>query len=131
MKQTFRHRIRVRYCETDRMGVAHHSSFVAWFEEARTEWLRSMGMSYRELEDSGVLLQVVHLECQYIHSVDYDDELEIAVYVLEHGKASITLGYRVFSVGHETRVAEGSTKLATVSPEGRVQRLPDGLVSAH
>ena len=59
------HRIRVRYCETDRMAVAHHGSYVDWFEEARTEWIRQRGRSYCEIEDAGDLLQVVEFICQY------------------------------------------------------------------
>lgn len=120
-----RHRIRVRYVETDRMGVAHHSSYVAWFEEARTEWLRDQGLSYRELEDSGVLLMVVELRCNYLRSVTYDDVLEIETELVERGKASIGLAYHVYQEGSESLVAEGFTRLASVDRGGRMRRLPD------
>jgi acyl-CoA thioester hydrolase len=122
-----RHRVRVRYVETDRMGVAHHSSYVAWFEEARTEWLREQGLSYRELEDSGVLLMVVELRCNYLRSVTYDDVIEIETRLVERGKASIGLAYDVFAEGSETRVAEGFTRLASVDRDGRMRRLPESL----
>ena len=71
------HRIRVRYCETDRMGVAHHGSYVAWFEEARTEWLRKRGKCYRQMEDEGDLLQIVEFEARYQRPLDFDDEILI------------------------------------------------------
>jgi hypothetical protein len=67
------HRVRVRYCETDRMAIAHHGSYVAWFEEARTEWLRQRGKTYRQMEDEGNLLQVVEFVCRYHKPVDYDE----------------------------------------------------------
>jgi hypothetical protein len=83
----FTHRLRVRYCETDRMGVAHHGSYVAWFEEARTEWLRVRGKTYRDMEDEGSLLQVVALQVEYRQSVTYDDAIEVAVRVTDRGPA--------------------------------------------
>ena len=62
MEPTHTHRIRVRYCETDRMGLAHHGSYVAWLEEARTEWMRVCGRTYRQMEDDGELLVVVDMQ---------------------------------------------------------------------
>lgn len=119
-----KHRLRVRYCETDRMGVAHHGSYVAWFEEARTEWLRARGKSYRELEDEGTLLQVTELTVQYVRSTTYDDELIVATSELERGKASITLGYAVTFAADGALVATGTTKLACVDRSGKILRLP-------
>ena len=81
------HRVRVRYCETDRMAIAHHGSYVAWFEEARTEWMRQRGRSYRQLEDDGNLLQVVDLQCRYHKPVDYDEVVAICVRVAEARRA--------------------------------------------
>lgn len=121
------HRLRVRYCETDRMGVAHHGSYVAWLEEARTEWLRARGKSYRELEDEGFLLQVTELTVQYLRSTTYDDELVLRTRVVERGKASITLGYSVAFAADGTAVATATTKLACVDREGRIRRLPPGV----
>ena len=118
------HRVRVRYCETDRMGVAHHGSYVAWFEEARTEWLRARGRSYRELEDQGTLLQVTELAVRYVASTTYDDELTIRTTVTERRKASITLAYEVRFAKTGALVATGSTKLACVGRDGAIRRLP-------
>ena len=118
------HYLRVRYCETDRMGVAHHGSYVAWFEEARTEWLRAGGKTYRELEDEGVLLQVVGLEIEYLKSTTYDDRLAITTREKERGKASITLTYEVAFAEGGALIARGETKLACVDRAGNVRRLP-------
>jgi acyl-CoA thioester hydrolase len=119
------HRVRVRYCETDRMGVAHHGSYVAWFEEGRTEWLRARGKTYRQLEDEGILLQVTELTARYLRSTTYDDLLEVKTRVTERKKASITLGYEVSFAESGELVATGTTKLACVDRQGRVRRLPE------
>jgi len=65
---------RVRYSETDKMGIVHHSSYVLWMEIGRVEWLRSKGLSYRELDDGGVSLPVSKLEVNYKTPADFDDE---------------------------------------------------------
>ncbi|MGA1525655.1 MAG: acyl-CoA thioesterase, partial [Planctomycetota bacterium] len=75
--EPFVHRLRVRYGETDRMGVAHHSSYVAWFEETRTEWMRASGLSYRAMEDGGLRLPVVRVDIEYHRPVTYEDEVLI------------------------------------------------------
>ncbi len=118
------HRLRVRYCETDRMGVAHHGSYVAWFEAARTEWLRRRGKTYRELEDEGNLLQVVDFSARYLAPVDYDDEVLVRLRVRERAKVTVTLEYRVERVDNGTVTAVGSTRLACVGRDGRPRRLP-------
>lgn len=123
--ERFAHRIRVRYCETDRMGVAHHGSYVDWFEEARTEFMRRRGCSYREMEDGGLLLQVVDMQIRYRSPVTYDDEIEVDVEVVERKRAALTLGYAVRRAGGGgALVATGSTRLACVDREGGLRRLP-------
>ena len=123
---TSEHRIRVRYCETDRMGVAHHGSYVDWFEDARTEWLRERGMSYREMEDSGALLQIVDVRVRYHKSVTYDDEVVILTTLTERKRVSITLDYELRDVVGDL-VATGSTTLACVDRDRNLRRLPQGL----
>lgn len=118
------HRIRVRYCETDRMGLAHHGSYVAWFEEARTEWMRQRGKTYRQMEDEGFLLQIVDLTIRYLRPLDFDDEALIAIRVKERGRAQLTLEYRVTNAATGELTSTGETRLACVSPEGRLRRLP-------
>ena len=124
LERPIEHRVRVRYCETDRMGVAHHGSYVNWFEEARTEWMRACGASYRAMEDGGELLQVVHVELRYLSPVTYDDVIVIRVGVLERRRASITIGYVVRRDDDGRPVATGRTSLACVGRDGRVRRLP-------
>ena|SRR5688572_18454265 len=124
LPETLTHRLRVRYCETDRMGVSHHGSFVAWFEEARTEWLRARGKTYRAFEEEGVFLQVVELQVRYLAPTTYDDELLVQVAVRERKRVSITIGYEVTRADDGTRVATGATTLACVDRAGKLRRLP-------
>jgi acyl-CoA thioester hydrolase len=123
------HRVRVRYCETDRMAIAHHGSYVAWFEEARTEWMRQRGRTYRQIEDDGNLLQVVDLQCRYHKPVDYDEVVAIRVRVAEAGRAAVTLAYEARRESDGEVCATGSTKLACVGRDGKLRRLPPELRS--
>jgi len=122
------HRVRVRYCETDRMAVAHHGSYVAWFEEARTEWMRQRGRTYREIEDAGDLLQVVEFLCRYHKPVDYDEVVAIRVRVESSGRAAVVLAYEARRESDGEVCATGSTKLACVGRDGKLRRLPKELL---
>jgi len=106
--------IRVRYAETDRMGLVHHANFLVYFEQGRTELLRTSGLNYKDLEDQGFLLVITKAEINYRSPARYDDLLII--------RTSVT---RVTTVRID--LAEGSTALACVDREGRVQLLPDFL----
>lgn len=123
------HRVRVRYCETDRMAVAHHGSYVAWFEEARTEWMRSRGVSYRVMEDEGHLLQIVEFVCRYHKPVDFDDVVAISIVIAEAGHVAMTLDYRCVRERDGAVCATGSTRLACVGRDGKLRRLPAALVA--
>ena len=123
------HRIRVRYCETDRMAVAHHSAYVAWFEEARTEWLRRRGKTYRQMEDEGNLLQVVEFVCRYHKPLDYDDVVAIRLRIESAGRAAVVLAYEARREADGQVCATGSTKLACVGRDGKLRRLPPELAA--
>lgn len=125
------HTIRVRYCETDRMAVAHHGSYVAWFEEARTEWLRARGKTYRQMEDEGNLLQIVEFVCRYHKPVDYDERVDIAVRVAEGGRAAVVLEYECRRRSDGAVCATGSTRLACVGRDGKLRRLPAEIADAQ
>lgn len=122
-----RHRLRVRYGETDQMGVAHHGSYVLWIEEARTEWMRVRGMSYKEMEAGDVRLPVVAMDIRYKSPVGYDDLVEIETLVKRRSRASVSFAYRITHAADGRLVAEAETTLACVDREGRVRRLPEGV----
>jgi len=123
-----RHQIRVRYVETDAQGVAHHSAYVAWLEEARIEMLRAAGQSYRDLEAAGVLMPVTDLSLRYRRPLRFDDEIELVTRVAVDGRFRLR-----FSTGMrcaEQLVAEGEVTVAAVDHDGRPQRLGDELLAA-
>jgi acyl-CoA thioester hydrolase len=120
--------LRVRYQETDAQGRLHHANYINFFEVGRVELLRAAGHSYRALEESGILLVVVEVHCQYYQGARYDDLLTIRT-TLDWAKAArIRHLYHIF---HETELlAEGSSIIAAVSPQGKVLRLPSWLRSS-
>ena len=117
-------RVRVRYPEVDRMGVAHHSHFLVWFEIGRTELLRDLGCSYRTMEEEGIFLPVVEASCRYRASARYDDLLLVETVLSEIAASRVTFGYVLRRHEAEEVLAEGRTVHATVNREGEVIRLP-------
>ncbi|MBI3462327.1 MAG: acyl-CoA thioesterase [Planctomycetes bacterium] len=117
--------IRVRYAETDQMGYLHHANFLVYFEMARTELLRSHGLTYKDLEAQGNLLVVVRAQCRYYRPARYDDLLVIRTTVVRATGARIDHRYEMFRDG--VLLAEGETTLACVDREGRLQRIPEML----
>lgn len=120
--------ISVRYAETDKMGVAHHSSYLLWFEIGRTGLLRAAGFSYRELEKSGVMLPVVEYHARFFRGAHYDDSLSIETTVSEVRSRMVAFAYRVLR--DEELLAEGFTRHVSVDEGNRPCRLPDGLPAA-
>jgi len=117
--------IRVRYAETDRMGLLHHANYLVYFEQARTELLRSFGLTYRDLEDQGFLLVLTKIEVRYKRPAHYDDVLAIRTTVERTTIVRIDHRYEVLRDG--LLIAEGATTLACVDRDGRPQALPEAL----
>ena len=114
--------IRVRYAETDRMGLLHHANYLVYFEQGRTELLRSRGLTYKELEDQGFLLVLTKVEVRYRSPARYDDLLTLKTSVVRTTAVRIDHRYELFRDG--TLLAEGSSTLACVDRDGRLQELP-------
>jgi acyl-CoA thioester hydrolase len=117
-------RLRVRYAETDQMGVAWHGSYFAWFEVGRTELLRERGMSYRELEAGDLHLPLIEASARYRQPARYDDVLEIRTRVADHSGARVSFDYEVHREGSAEPIATGFTAHAAVDGRGRPRRLP-------
>ena len=117
--------IRVRYCETDAMGRLHHANYINYFELGRTEQMRALGQSYREFEESGLLLVVKQMECHYLLPVSYDDLLTLRTIVIKAKGARLEHRYELYR--GEELVATGESTLACISPDGTVRRLPQWL----
>ena len=106
--------IRVRYCETDRMGVVHHSSYLIYLEEGRTALMRDMGLPYDEVEDSGFALGVRKLEVRYRQPARYGDVLRVRTDILRMGNASISFGYEIRREADQVLLLTGSVETVCV-----------------
>lgn len=117
------HTFRVRYAETDAMGIVHHSSYVVWMEMGRTEFMRSFGFTYRQLEEMGVLMPVLEINVRYRYSAVYDDELRITTWVEELTRTRIKLAYRIERVSDQKLLTEAYSLHTFAGPDGRPIRI--------
>ena len=106
-------KIRVRYGETDQMGVVYHANYAVYFEVGRTEWLRQFGLSYSAMEADGIMLPVISLSINYKNSARYDDELKVITKLKKMPTASIEFDYELRNDSDEL-LATGSTILAFI-----------------
>lgn len=117
-------RVRVRYAETDQMGVVYYSNYFVWFEVGRTDLLRESGLTYRELEAQGVSLPVIEAQCEYHRSARYDDDLEILTTGALLSPVRVEFTYRIVKPEDGAELATGRTVHAVLDREGRPCRLP-------
>ena len=117
--------IRVRYQETDAQGRVHHANYVKYFEIGRVEMLRASGVTYRELEETGLLLVVVDLKCQFFAGARYDDLLLLTTRIKRSRGVRIQHTYDLTLDGE--LIVSGETTVAAVDPAGNVIRLPQWL----
>ncbi|MCS7046564.1 MAG: acyl-CoA thioesterase [Gemmataceae bacterium] len=117
--------IRVRYAETDRMGLLHHANYLVYFEQGRTELLRSQGLSYKDIEDQGFLLVLTRVQVRYRRPARYDDLLTLRTTVIRTSAVKIEHRYELRR-GDEL-LAEGETTLGCIDRNGQVQMLPEAL----
>lgn len=122
-RPTVSHTFRVRYAETDAMGIAHHSSFVLWMEMGRTEFMRAYGFTYRQLEEMGVLLPVLEINVRYRQAAVYDDELRISTWVDELTRVRVKLAYSVTRISDGALLAEAYSLHTFAGPGGRPIRI--------
>lgn len=115
--------ITVRYAETDQMGIAHHSVYAVWFEAARTEFMKTMGFSYAELEKRGILAPLLELHVTYSRPARYENELLIETKLTKVTHTKLLFKYRVLEAKSGARLSEGSTLHGIVGRELRPIRL--------
>ncbi|HIZ55545.1 MAG TPA: acyl-CoA thioesterase [Firmicutes bacterium] len=99
----------VRYAETDQMGIAHHSMYAVWYEAARTEFIRKLGMRYSDVEKAGILLPLTELTSRYIRAAFYEDVLSITVRIQKLTVSRISFAYTVRRQGETEILNEGTT----------------------
>jgi acyl-CoA thioester hydrolase len=119
--------LRVRYSETDKMGVVYHANYLVWFEIGRTEFCRARGFSYREMEENeNAFLVVAESYCRYKAPAYYDDELLVRTHITELRRRSLRFGYEILRASDGTIIAEGETGHVVTDANGRVRSLPAG-----
>jgi len=118
--------VRVRYAETDKMGIVHHSNYLVWFELGRSEFCRARGFSYREMEEKdNALLVVAEVYCRYKSPAFYEDILTVRTNVGEIRSRSIRFVYEVYRAADEILLAEGETLHLVTDENKKVRSLPD------
>jgi acyl-CoA thioester hydrolase len=122
-------RTRVRFVETDLMGIVHHGNYVLYMELARVEWLRRRGLTYAEWAERGLHLPVVDLSMRYRAPARFDDELDVETTLVEIRAATVRFDYQIVRVADNTRCAEGSTRLARVDADHALRRISDELIA--
>jgi acyl-CoA thioester hydrolase len=118
--------IRVRYAETDQMGVAYYANYLVWFEVGRSEFCRERGFRYADLEAFGYKLVVIDAYCRYRSSARYDETVIVRTRLKEANKRMITFGYQILRKGRKEEViVEGETRHICVDTSGKTRSLPE------
>ena len=119
-------RLRVRYAETDQMGVVYHANYFVWFEVGRVELLRQLGFSYRDMESNdGCFIAVVDARCRYKAPARYDDELIVRTHLNNVRESLVHFGYELVRTGDGTLLAEGETTHIVTDSAMKVRAIPE------
>lgn len=119
--------LRVRYAETDQMGVVYHANYLVWCEVGRTEYVRAAGMSYREMEAAGVGLAVIDASLRFHGAATYDDEVQVETRLTDVRSRMVTFEYVISNAISGARLVTASTRLASVNRAGVPIALPRDL----
>ena len=122
-------RVRVRYAETDQMGVAYYANYLIWFEVGRSQYCNDCGFSYRDMErESGLMLIVAEAKCRYRTPARYEDELTVRTRIIEFSRRTVKFGYEIAHANGEL-AATGETQHVLVNAEGRPSSFPEKYLS--
>ncbi|MGS2725881.1 acyl-CoA thioesterase [Psychroserpens sp. BH13MA-6] len=116
---------RVRYGETDQMGIVYHGNYAQYFEMGRTEWLRKMGFSYKQMEADGIMLPVISLSLNYKKSARYDDLIKVRTYLVKKPTAKIEFDYEILNENGELLTTGNSVLVFMDIHKNRPTRCPD------
>jgi acyl-CoA thioester hydrolase len=125
MKDFYDFEIRVRYAETDQMGVAYYANYLVWFEIGRSEFCRKKGFRYADLEASGYKLVVTDVHCRYRNSARYDEIITVRTWLKEMNRRMITFGYRILRQNSDRIIAEGETRHLCLDSNGKPKSMPE------
>lgn len=127
-KQDFYYPVRVRFADTDPMGVVYHARYFEWFEAARTELIRSTGISYKEIEKEGLSLPVIEVHCRYHRVVTYDELIRIKTRLAYFDRVKMRLEYQVCGENDEEIRVAGYTIHCFTNQEGKPVRAPERMI---
>ena len=116
--------LRVRYAETDQMGVVYHTNYLIWCEIARTDLIRTLGASYRELEERGIRLAVSEASVRYIAAARYDDRIRVETRLTRVTSRTLVFDYTIVNADSSQRLAVATTTLISLDPSNLVSVLP-------
>ncbi len=122
--------IRVRYAETDQMGIVYHTNHLVWFEVARTEFFRSIGLPYTELEKKGYFFPVLKAHCEYKSHLRYDDEAMVTAFIGAQKGSRVSFHYEIRKKADKKLVATGYTVHAFMNAEGKPVKVPPEVLKA-
>lgn len=125
--------LRVRYSETDQMGIVYYANYFVWMEVGRTDLIRKCGISYKEIEEKGFLLPVVYTAAKFINPAFYDDEIIIQSALLELTKTKVSIGYKIFRNNQDEReiVCVGISDLVFLDKETKkITKAPEFFISS-
>jgi len=117
--------IRVRYAETDQMGVVYYANYLIWFEVGRSEFCRQRGFSYADLERSGYKIIVTDVHCRYRNPARYDETLLVRTWLKEMNRRMLTFRYQILRLEKKEVVAEGETRHLILDSKGKPKSLPE------
>jgi acyl-CoA thioester hydrolase len=119
-------RVRVRYAETDQMGVAYYANYLVWFEVGRSQYCNDRGFSYRDMErETGLYMMVAEAKCRYVTPARYEDDLAVKTRVTQITRRTVRFGYQIERASDGARVATGETLHVLATPEGRLASFPE------
>lgn len=119
MPYTSQTHITVRYSETDMMGIVHHSRYYPWFEQARTDFIKTTGITYSEMEKMGIMLPLTETNCKYLYGLTYEDEIIVTCTIERLTVARVDFVYEVFKLPEMKKMSEGRTKHGFIDNEFR------------
>lgn len=127
-EQDFYYPVRIRFADTDPMGVVYHAKYFEWFEAARTELIRSNGMSYKEIEEEGLSLPVIEAYCRYQRAIVYDELIRIKTQLAHFNRLKIRLEYQVYGENDEEIRVHGYTIHCFMNQQGKPVRAPERII---
>jgi len=130
MKNAAETRLRVRYAETDQMGVVYYANYLVWMEVGRVELCKALGFDYRDMEREGVLMAVVEANCRYLSPARFDDEVVVRTWVEEANYRVIKFAYEMRVAAEDRKLAAGFTRHLLVDRQFQRIRLPEKYFTA-